>query len=1119
MKFCINCGTQLEDNEIFCSNCGTKQDDNVENVENVVKEVDQVSQSPDPFVNQEAQGADPFANQAPQMADPFANQAPQMQPQMAAVQPKKEKKPKDPNKKSHKKAIILSCIAAVLVILIGVFAFLTFPLSAKAKTEDFTIKTNNLNKEFEIKSSQLVQNVYYSINPKDANNMSEYTKLDDFEGLFTVTAKLKNVPIAPGEGKIYFIIDGIFGNADPVCINYEYDLGYYAEVDPDYVSNLTDGIGIVSNRLIVKFNEKMSESDIKKIVEAHEGVLVGMNYYTHEAQVEFPNSNLDIKKEELKENDKVEDVNNEYVFKTELDPVDGLGDGESEDRKPVEQQPTMPEETTLPPTTEWTATQPPETTTTDNENQTTTAGETTTETATQDDETTVGETTTADETTTEETTVEETTTEETSEESTQGTTEPEEPTTQAEEVEDPYANYEVDWNVSLINANKVWKYTIDSAPVKVGVMDSFVDYSHPDLNIGAENMKLLNGQSASEFYKFFEKTDADHNCYGAQCEICAYLNHGTHVSGIIGSKVNNEMGADGICNNCNILFANEWTYSYEDGSFERYSSQYAFSYNLCSLVLSGAKVINYSVGAQITETDFDVNTYAVNYMNSTFEQLEEEGYDFVFVKAAGNGGLSAESDLFVAYLKAGECSSRHTLVVASIQNSVSPAGENGELCYNFSGFSNYGELVDVAAPGSSIYSTYSLDRYGYMSGTSMAAPHVTGVIALMYDANPNLTSEQVIDIVKNAASKYAVKSNILYPIIDAELCVKAAIQLVSSEDANVNANEQAYGFLSGYAVDGETSDFLSMTTLILANEDGKQYFTSTNEEGAYEIALVPGTYTLTAALDGYMYETISNIEVTLGTTTYNPTLNMVEESSENGIISGSVINAFDASKVEKTLLEFRQGINNTTGAIVYRCYTDESGEFEAELAPGNYTVEASVDGYQSNFFAITVIGGKTLYNQDGTLTPVLEDGEMRVVLTWGQQPYDLDSHLFGPSLDGETFHTFYTDMSEYYGSELVARLDVDDRESYGPETTSVYIPCEGTYVFSVYNYTNRDSDDSNALAMSNARVTLYTEDGTYTYYVPNREGTYWKVFAIENGQLKVLNQMGYSYEYDELGNY
>ena len=218
------------------------------------------------------------------------------------------------------------------------------------------------------------------------------------------------------------------------------------------------------------------------------------------------------------------------------------------------------------------ATQPPETTTKNNETQTSTA-DTTTEAVTEDDETTVGETTTADETTTEETTaeettteettVEETTTEETSEESTQGTTEPEESTTQADEVEDPYANYEVDWNVSLINANKVWKYTIDSAPVKVGVMDSFVDYSHPDLNIGAENMKLLNGQSASEFYKFFEETYADHNCYGAECEICAYLNHGTHVSGIIGSKVNNEMGSDGICNNCNILFANQWTYSYE----------------------------------------------------------------------------------------------------------------------------------------------------------------------------------------------------------------------------------------------------------------------------------------------------------------------------------------------------------------------------------------------------------------------------------------------------------------------------------------------------------------------------------------------------------------------------
>ena len=631
-------------------------------------------------------------------------------------------------------------------------------------------------------------------------------------------------------------------------------------------------------------------------------------------------------------------------------------------------------------------------------------------------------------------------------------------------------------------------------------------------------MKLFEGQSAAEFYTFFETVKEEHSCYGAYCEFCSYLNHGTHVSGIIGATVNNGNTVDGVCNNCDIMFANQWTYEYEDGEFYRYSSAYGFSYNLCQLVLSGTKVINYSVGAQSYSVGHDIDEYANNYMNSIFQQLEEAGYDFVFVKAAGNASLSAESDLFVTYLKAGEYSSKHTLVVGSIQNSMSVAGENGELCYNFSGFSNYGPLVDVAAPGSDIYNTYSMDKYGYMSGTSMAAPHVAGVVALMYNVNPNITSEQVIEIVKNCASTYAVKNGVLYPVIDAELCVKEALELAGTQelvDYESNAPENV-GFLTGYIEDALTGDPLSTVTLALQNANGNVYFTTTNENGEYEIALEPGTYSLAVISDDYQYETMFDIEVTEGYSTYNPSFSLVEESDETGVVEGSVINAFNADTVSSTLLQFRRGFNNTTGDVVYRCITDIEGKFRVELEPGNYTVEAIVEGYQSNFFTVTVIGGNTIYDQNGSLTPILEEGEVRIVLTWGEYPKDLDSHLTGPNANypGEQFHVYYSEKSTWDDEldEVAANLDLDDTTSYGPETTTIYLPQDGVYVYTVHDFTNRNADSSTALARSEAVVTIYTSEGTYRLNVPNREGTAWKVFMIRNGHIELINEMSYVYD-------
>ena len=145
------------------------------------------------------------------------------------------------------------------------------------------------------------------------------------------------------------------------------------------------------------------------------------------------------------------------------------------------------------------------------------------------------------------------------------------------------------------------------------------------------------------------------------------------------------------------------------------------------------------------------------------------------------------------------------------------------------------------------------------------------------------------------------------------------------------------------------------------------------------------------------------------------------------------------------------------------------------------------------------------------MTPILNEGEMRVVLTWDQFPLDLDSHLNGPTATGDRFHVYFENMNNYYNGLHYVKLDVDDTDSYGPETTSVYIGCEGTYVFSVHDYSNRGSYYSTGLALSGAQVKLYIagRSDPIVYNVPNTEGTLWTVFSVENGVVTPINSMSY----------
>ena len=232
---------------------------------------------------------------------------------------------------------------------------------------------------------------------------------------------------------------------------------------------------------------------------------------------------------------------------------------------------------------------------------------------------------------------------------------------------------------------------------------------------------------------------------------------------------------------------------------------------------------------------------------------------------------------------------------------------------------------------------------------------------------------------------------------------------------------------------------------------------------------------------------------------------------------------FTGQGVSGLTLNVRKGIGVTTGAVDYTTYSGADGKYQtANLPAGNYTVEIKDERtllnederYNDSSFTIKILGGMDIPNQNGEVSNSLTVDQIRIVLRWGEQPRDLDSHLVGPSTTGGRFHTYYSNKTYYADSTRMADLDLDDVTSYGPETTTIYQMTPGIYTFLVHDYTNRNSSSSTAMGNSGAYVRVYLGASTvaaYTFYVPSGGGTVWTVFSYDSntGTITPINTMSY----------
>jgi len=331
------------------------------------------------------------------------------------------------------------------------------------------------------------------------------------------------------------------------------------------------------------------------------------------------------------------------------------------------------------------------------------------------------------------------------------------------------------------------------------------------------------------------------------------------------------------------------------------------------------------------------------------------------------------------------------------------------------------------------------------------------------------------------------------------------------------------GALVGRVADAVTGDAL-VGVLLTVRLDGAAVETAaTQNDGLYEIPISPhDNYSLDLTKTGFLPASYSNVVVEAGTTTFlEPVLLIDQAYSGTGRVSGHIGGPAGDPYAYPITVELRSGINVREGPIVASSNGDDDLFYwVSNLDAGHFTGHAISPGFYDTFFTVVCIGGRTTGGQGAVMAPIIQPGEMMIVLTWGVYLLNLDSHLTGPLPDGSRFHIFYfwAENAEN-GSPWPDFVTLDDDSgSFGPEAVALLQQIEGLYRYSVHDFSNRESTDSRVLSNSSAQVRVYGDQGLVALFnaPANQEGTLWTVFQMIDGIIEPVNAMTYATSASEI---
>ena len=331
------------------------------------------------------------------------------------------------------------------------------------------------------------------------------------------------------------------------------------------------------------------------------------------------------------------------------------------------------------------------------------------------------------------------------------------------------------WGMEAVRAPEAWSFREEMKPVRVGIIDSMPDTSHPDLTFADCSSLFVDTAGGSVSVNKYPMEARD---------------HGTHVSGIMGAGWNNSSGTAGILADCGELCYSAVYYDDRGKIVDSYATAFSYVLALKRLIDEDVRVINISQNtgrltgfaashgngkavrslqeqAELTEEcllriidareaegapDFVICVAAGNSNDTVYYRDENETYGFredqdlleKLLPGSGNrevkGGSLARYNNFLNMMEAGPVKDR-IIVVGSVGLEEEPGTGEGPA-FRCSAFSNVGDRVDIMAPGENIWSC-TVGGSGSMSGTSMAAPHVSGTAGLMFAVNPDLTGPEV----------------------------------------------------------------------------------------------------------------------------------------------------------------------------------------------------------------------------------------------------------------------------------------------------------------------------------------------------------------------------------------
>lgn len=269
-----------------------------------------------------------------------------------------------------------------------------------------------------------------------------------------------------------------------------------------------------------------------------------------------------------------------------------------------------------------------------------------------------------------------------------------------------------------IHATEAWDITTGSRSVVVAVIDSGIDLTHPDLaaNIWT-NPGEIAGNGIDDDRNGFVDDVHGWNFAGNDSDVQDGYGHGTHVSGIIGAVGHNGLGVTGI----------SWQVSIMPLRFQDSLGMGSTGGAVAALNYATMMRRDFGVNVVVTNASWGGGTGLSEMLQEAIRAQGEAG--ITFVAAAGNSG--ANCDAIPRYP-----------ACFDMPNVISVAAS--DRYDSLAGFSNYGATtIDLAAPGVGIYSTRPSGSYAFMSGTSQAAPQVTGVVALLAAAKPGITVAEV----------------------------------------------------------------------------------------------------------------------------------------------------------------------------------------------------------------------------------------------------------------------------------------------------------------------------------------------------------------------------------------